>query len=168
MKLAKSTLFLLILLFSFSNFNTPKNNIRIIKKNNNTYLYLPQSINFSLNKTTIDNNCKQQLHLIIQNLKQNPTLKIEIGVHNDLRTKEDLSQVRADILKAFFENYGANPNNINAVGYNVSNLLYNCDDEKVKCSEIEQRANRRVEIKILNPNSLEDFIIVNKNSLAVN
>ncbi len=160
-------LVILVAIFSFSKLNFLVDSIKIVKKNNNTYMYLTQSINFSLNKVYINENCKPQLHLIVHHLKKHPKLKIEVGVHNDLRTKEDLSQTRADILKGFFEKYGANSENITAVGYNKSILLHDCRGKNNKCTEKEQQANRRVEIKILNPDILEDYVVVNNSSGAI-
>ncbi len=157
---------ILISFYSFSKFKMPSDSIKIVKRNNTTYMYLAQNINFSLNKVTINENCKPQLHLVVHYLKKYPKLKIEIGVHNDLRTKEDLSQIRADVLKGFLENYGANSQNITAVGYGSSKLLYDCRGKNNKCTEKEQQANRRIEIKILNPSVLKDYVIINNGGIG--
>jgi len=158
---------ILIPFFSFTKSERPSDSIKIVKRDNVTYMYLAQNINFSLNKVTINENCKSQLHLVIHYLKKYPKLEIEIGVHNDLRTKEDLTQTRASVLKGFFENYGANSNNIKAVGYGNNDLLNDCRGKDNKCSEKEQQANRRVEIKIMNPDILEDYVVINNTVGAI-
>ncbi|HIE44998.1 MAG TPA: OmpA family protein [Flavobacteriaceae bacterium] len=161
--ISKSLLVLIIALqfFSFSSTEPIDNSIRIVKKGDGIYMYLSQSINFELNKTNINNNCKKQLFTLIQQLKKNPEVKVEIGVHNDIRTKEDLSQIRANALKSFLENYGVKPDNVIAVGYGVKKLINDCTSKKKqKCTEMKHRANRRVEIKILNPDVLSNTIVV--------
>ena len=159
--ISKSLLVLIITLqfFSFSGPNPIDNSIKIVKKGDGIYMYLSQNINFELNKTNINDNCKKQLFILIQQLKKNPEVKVEIGVHNDIRTKEDLSQIRANELKSFLENYGVKPDNIIAIGYGVKKLINDCT-KKQKCTEMKHRANRRVEIKILNPDILSNTIVV--------
>ncbi len=153
-----------IITFFLYSFESPNaDSIRIVKKGNNTFMYLSQNINFVLNETNIDDSCKRQLHLVVHYLKMNPNLKVEVGVHNDARTKNDLSQTRADNLKGFFEAYGVASTNVSAKGYHTSIMLNDCADKTKKCSEKEQNENRRVEIKILNPSVLKEYIVVSGN-----
>ncbi|MEE9349320.1 MAG: OmpA family protein [Flavobacteriaceae bacterium] len=160
MKILKN-IFIVIIAFQFLSFAPINDTVKVFKKNNETYFYLSQKINFSLNKITIEEGWKPQLFLLIQALKKNSTLKIEIGVHNDLRSRNDLSQTRADVLKSFIINYGVKDENVITKGYGASQPVINCLDKQIKCTERNQNSNRRVELKIINPNVLENVLVIN-------
>ncbi len=161
-------LLLIVLFLNLSSFTskfdkTPYNAIKLIKMNNETFIYLNQSINFDLNEVIINESSKKQLFIILSYLRRYSNLQIEISVHNSFKTKVDLSQIRADVLKKFFLKYGIKDNHIIAKGYNTSKYINYCRIRK-KCTEKQNNINRRIEIKILNPEILSEsnFVIVQK------
>ena len=164
MKNTSKILLVIVLFFqlvSYAEIDPPQDSIKLIKKNNATFIYLFKNLNFSFNKTKIDENCHRQLYLIAYYLKQRPNLKIEIGVHNSFRNPKDLSQVRAEVLKDFLVKNGVYENNIRAVGYNTSEYINHCQLRN-SCTAKQNLVNRRIEIKILNPEVLEEFIVISK------
>ena len=148
------------LLTSYTN-KTPHGSIKLVKAEKATYIYLFQNLNFSLNEIKIEESCKSQLFLILKYLKENPKLIIEISVHSSFRTKKDLSQIRATVLKDFFVKYGIDSNRIHAVGYKTTKYINHCKYIK-RCTKKQQESNRRIQFQILNPEVLKDYIIVQK------
>lgn len=162
MKLLLSIIFSVTLFLSvYSHNNDPTTSIKIVKNKQETFIYLFQNINFELNEIKINNSIKKQLFVVLSYLKQNQNLNIEIGVHSTFWNKNNLSQIRADVLKAFFVKYGINPKRIIAKGYGISKYLNKCNYYKA-CTEKQFNENRRINIKILNPSVLDDFIVVQK------
>ena len=156
---------LLILSFSFFLFTSfthfPEDSVKLIKNKGTTFIYLFEDMNFSLNEISIEQRQKKQLFIILKYLRENPNLVIEISVHSSFNSTKDLSNIRAKVLKGFFVKYGINKNRIRAIGYNTSKYINKCLYIK-KCTEKQQRANRRVQFKILNPEVLKNYIIVQK------
>ena len=89
---------------------------------------------------------------ILPLLRENPTIKVEIGSHTDARGSakynQRLSQQRAEAVIQYLATKGINPERLQAKGYGESQPVNNCVDG-VECSEEEYQRNRRTTFKVL-------------------
>jgi outer membrane protein OmpA-like peptidoglycan-associated protein len=86
-------------------------------------------------------------------LEKYPDLKIEIGGHTDTRGRaaynQQLSQTRAEAVRSYLlERFRLRPENLTARGYGET------EPETRERNQEELLRNRRVEVKVLNPNVL--------------
>ncbi|MBB6005327.1 OmpA family protein [Arcicella rosea] len=112
-----------------------------------------EHIYYDFDKWEIKKDAWEGLHNLIQLLKDNPNIKVELGSHTDSRADEVynmiLSQKRADEAVNFIVKKGKiAQERIIAKGYGETQLLNRCKDG-VNCSEQEHALNRRTEIKVL-------------------
>lgn len=120
-----------------------------IKLNDSFKIY---NIRYDLNKWIIRPDAAKELDNLVQILRDNPGIVVELGSHTDARASDDynlnLSQKRAESAVEYIIKKGKIPQNrISAKGYGETKLLNKCDDG-VTCSEIEHAMNRRTEIRI--------------------
>jgi outer membrane protein OmpA-like peptidoglycan-associated protein len=111
-----------------------------------------ENIRYDLNKWDIRPDAAKELDNLVQILRDNPNIVVELGSHTDSRASDDynltLSQKRAEAAVKYIIEKGKIPSNrITAKGYGESKLLNKCDDG-VACTEIEHAMNRRTEIRI--------------------
>jgi outer membrane protein OmpA-like peptidoglycan-associated protein len=116
-----------------------------------------QNVFFDLNKSVLRPESRIELDRLVDFLKRNPSLKIEIGGHTDSRgnAKENqaLSEGRAlSVLRYLVEN-GINATNLSSKGYG-SNKPKFTDQEIAEMSterekEAAHQANRRTEYRVL-------------------
>jgi outer membrane protein OmpA-like peptidoglycan-associated protein len=111
-----------------------------------------ENIYYDLNKWEIRADASQGLDKLVQILKENPNISIELGSHTDSRADDkynmDLSQKRADAAVAYIVAHGIAKERITAVGYGESQLVNQCDNGVI-CTEEEHQANRRTEFKVV-------------------
>lgn len=93
------------------------------------------------------------LNKLIDFLKQNPSLKIEISAHTDSRGSEEynlsLSQKRAESVVLFLYFDGEiSKERMSAKGYGETKLVNHCKNG-VECNDEEHGINRRTELKVL-------------------
>jgi peptidoglycan-associated lipoprotein len=109
-------------------------------------------IYYDLDKATIRTDASIELDKIVQILKDNPAIKLELGSHTDSRAtaeyNQKLSQRRADSAVAYIISKGVGASRIIAKGYGESKLVNQCVDG-VTCTEEEHQMNRRTEFKVL-------------------
>ena len=91
----------------------------------------------------------QELNKLVDFMRQNPKIQIEIQGHvnapnNEGRAAQKLSEKRAKVVFDYFVEKGIDPKRMTFVGYGNSAMIF--VDPK---NDEEERANRRVEIKIL-------------------
>ncbi|MGQ1786454.1 OmpA family protein [Saccharicrinis sp. GN24d3] len=107
---------------------------------------------YDLGKWNIREDAAIELEDMIQFLKDNPEIKIELGSHTDARgsaiSNQVLSQKRAQSAVDFMEERGIARNRMVAKGYGENQLKNKCADG-VQCSEEEHQANRRSEVTIV-------------------
>jgi len=94
-------------------------------------------------------------------LKDNPTIKVEIGSHTDSRGSfaynEKLSSRRASVVVKYLISRNIARTRLAAKGYGESTLVNNCDDSRMEtCSEQLHAQNRRTTFKVLS----KDRVIV--------
>ncbi len=107
---------------------------------------------YDLGKWNIREDAATELDDMIQFLKDNPTVKIELGSHTDSRGSaqfnQRLSQKRAESAVTYMVDRGIDNNRVVAKGYGETRLKNKCADG-VACSEAEHQANRRSEVTII-------------------
>ena len=113
-----------------------------------------QNISFESATATLRESSYRELDKVVTLLKNNPTLKIELGAHTDSRGSEasnlKLSNERAQSALNYILGVAKGSiatERITARGYGESQLLNKCADG-ILCSEEEHAHNRRIELKI--------------------
>ncbi|MEO0331949.1 MAG: OmpA family protein, partial [Bacteroidota bacterium] len=110
-----------------------------------------QPIYFDLGKYAIRSDAAQELDKIVEIMKENPSLEIELGSHTDARGSASsnlrLSDKRAKASADYIVTQGISQNRIAGKGYGESTLINRCADG-VSCSEEEHQLNRRTEFKV--------------------
>ncbi len=114
-------------------------------------LHLKQ-IDFEYASKTIEPKMQVQLHKVFIFLKNNPSIKVEIGNHTDSRGGADLNKKlslqRANIIKDYLVKQGIDSKRINTKGYGETQLINHCSDG-IECTEEQHRQNRRTEFIII-------------------
>jgi len=81
-----------------------------------------------------------------------PNIRVQINAHTDSRggagRNQDISEIRAEIVKDYLVDKGINPERIVAKGFGETQLKNRCTDG-VRCSEAEHAVNNRVEFRVL-------------------
>ncbi len=100
----------------------------------------------------IDELAAKELELVVRELKQDPTLKIEIRSHTDSRASttfnDALSQRRSEVTREHLIARGIQPERLVAKGLGERHLLNRCKDG-VECTEEEHHRNRRTEFIVI-------------------
>ncbi|MCA6363927.1 MAG: carboxypeptidase regulatory-like domain-containing protein [Bacteroidetes bacterium] len=114
-------------------------------------LMIIENIYYDLNDWKILPDAEPVLNKIIQVMKANPQVIIEINSHTDSRADDNynlkLSQKRAQSVADYLVAGGIDKKRLKAVGYGETRLLNKCADG-TECAEEEHAANRRTEFKI--------------------
>jgi outer membrane protein OmpA-like peptidoglycan-associated protein len=112
------------------------------------------NIHYDLDKSDIRPDAKPELDRLVQFMKDNPLVRVELSSHTDSRASkaynQRLSQARANSARAYVISQGIDPTRITSVGYGESRLLNKCADG-VPCTEEEHQLNRRTEMKVICP-----------------
>lgn len=106
-----------------------------------------ENLNFQLNTFAITNDSRPKMYELLEVMKRNPQMKIQIQGHiccmqND---KQDLSTKRAKSIARFLEMNGIDKERVTYKGFGVTEPLFAIPEK----SEEERAANRRVEIEII-------------------
>lgn len=116
-----------------------------------TELYQINPIFYDLDKSDIRSDAAEELEKIVQFLKDNEIVTIELGSHTDSRASGPynlkLSQRRAESAVKYITSKGISPERIKAKGYGETQLINECSDG-VNCTEEQHQQNRRTEFKI--------------------
>ncbi len=114
-----------------------------------------QNILFDLDKYVIKEAAKKELNRLVQFMKDNPSVKVELSSHTDCRNtnayNQTLSQNRANASVDYVVSQGISRDRLVGVGYGETKLLNRCADG-VNCTEAEHAINRRTEMKVICPN----------------
>ena len=112
---------------------------------------LPQIL-YDLDKADLRPESRDSLNGLIQTLRDNQNITIELMSHTDARgtskSNIDLSQRRAQSVVDYLISQKIDPARLKAKGYGETKLLNKCKDG-VKCTEEEHQVNRRTEFRIL-------------------
>lgn len=105
-------------------------------------------IYFEVNKAIITKDAEFELEKILDVMKQNLTISIDVRSHTDSRQSaqynQTLSDKRAKATIDWLVKKGVDPSRLTGKGYGESQLVNQCADG-VQCSEEEHQANRRSE-----------------------
>lgn len=122
----------------------------------NTGLVALDAVYFQTGKSLLTANSKPYLKLVGSILAKYPRLKLEIGGHTDnkggVAANKKLSQARAGSVRAYLvSQFPILANSLVAVGYGSS------QPKTDNATEEAREQNRRVEIKVLNPEILKEL-----------
>lgn len=111
------------------------------------------NIYYDLDKAEIRSDAATELDKLVQLLKDNPSISIELSSHTDARAPDEynlnLSQRRAQAAVDYIASQGISRNRLIAKGYGETQLINGCTNERIdECSEDEHQQNRRTEFKV--------------------
>lgn len=116
-----------------------------------TQLYQINTIYYDLDKSDIRPDAAEELDKIVQFLKDNEYVHLELGSHTDARATAaynlKLSQRRAESAVKYIISRGIDGKRLKAKGYGESQLINECADG-VNCPEEKHQENRRTEFII--------------------
>lgn len=111
-----------------------------------------QNIYYDLNKAEIRQDAALELDKLVELLKDNPNIKIELSSHTDSRAEDafnlDLSERRAQAAVRYLILKGISQSRLVAKGYGESQLINGCGND-VDCTEEQHQQNRRTEFKVI-------------------
>lgn len=117
--------------------------------------YLIENIYYDLDKYFIRPDAAIELDKIVEIMKNNPSIEIELGSHTDCRQtasyNQTLSNNRAKAAVEYIVSRGISASRLTYKGYGESQLVNDCACEPTNvssCSEDEHQMNRRTEFKI--------------------
>ena len=123
-------------------------------------------IYYEFDKWSVSNKELSQLDKVVRIMRDNAGLVIEVGAHTDSKNREAYNQIfsdkRAKSVVDYLISKGVNANRISANGYGEMRLVNRCKSF-VKCSEVEQQANRRIEFMIVSGNNYPNGDMIDKN-----
>lgn len=107
-----------------------------------------ENIYYDLDKADIRPDAAKELDKLVQILKDNPNIRIELSSHTDARSSDaynlDLSQRRAESAVNYIVSQGIDPSRLVAKGYGETQLII-----KNAQTEEEHQVNRRTEFKVI-------------------
>lgn len=113
-----------------------------------------KNIHYDLDKYFIREDAKAELNKMVQFMKDNTNVKVELASHTDSRASDDynktLSQNRANAAVDYLVSKGITRSRLIAIGYGETRLLNKCSND-VDCSESLHQINRRTEMKVICP-----------------
>lgn len=111
-----------------------------------------QNIYYAYNSAAITEPSKKELDKVVNLLRTNPSLIVELGSHTDSRGSDDynlkLSQQRAQSAVDYIVSTGVEAAKLKAKGYGENKLVNNCGND-MTCSEEQHLQNRRTELRIV-------------------
>lgn len=111
-----------------------------------------KNIYYDLDKWDIRPDAAFELNNLVQIMKENPAIRIELGSHTDSRADDKyndvLSQKRAESAVAYIVSKGVDVGRMTAKGYGETQLVNKCSNG-INCTEEEHQANRRTEFKVV-------------------
>jgi outer membrane protein OmpA-like peptidoglycan-associated protein len=106
---------------------------------------------FDKNSSVLTADAKTVLAGLVERLKSNPELKIEVSSYADSRATAEyniwLSDRRTKMVVNYLLSKGIQAKRISGNAYGESNLVNRCDDN-VECPDELHRLNRRTEFRI--------------------
>jgi len=110
-----------------------------------------QNIYYDYDKWDIRADAVIQLDNVVQLMRDNPNLSVELGSHTDARGRDpynlDLSDKRAKAAVAYIIEQGIPIERITAKGYGETRLVNRCSNG-ITCTDQEHEKNRRTELRI--------------------
>lgn len=111
-----------------------------------------ENIYYDYGKYELLPEAKHTLDKVIQIMKNDPHIVIELSSHTDSRSSDEfnmaLSKKRAKTAVDYVISYSISPKRITGIGYGETRLINKCANG-VECTEEEHAQNRRTEFKIM-------------------
>lgn len=118
--------------------------------------FLMENVFYDLDDDKIRPDAARELDKLVQFMKDNPAVSIELSSHTDSRAPDDynlgLSQRRAQSAVDYLISKGIETSRMVAKGYGETQLVNGCTND-VECTEEQHQENRRTEFKITNYDS---------------
>jgi len=109
------------------------------------------NIYYDLDRAEIRSDAALELDKLVQLLKDNPNISIELSSHTDSRAPDEynlnLSQRRAQAAVDYIASKGISKDRLIAKGYGETQLINGCTND-VECTEEQHQENRRTEFKV--------------------
>ena len=122
-------------------------------------LFKVENVFYDLAKWDIRPDAALELDKLVQFLKDNPGVSIELSSHTDSRDNDEnnmvLSQKRAQSAVDYMVSRGIARNRMTPKGYGETQLVNGCSND-VECTDAQHQENRRTEFKITNYDSSKD------------
>lgn len=113
-----------------------------------------KNIHYDLDQYFIREDAKAELNKLVQFMKDNPKITVELASHTDSRASDDynqtLSQNRANAAVDYLVSKGIGKKRLKPRGYGETQLLNNCSNG-IDCNEVQHQINRRTEMKVICP-----------------
>lgn len=110
-----------------------------------------ENIYFAFDKAVIKSDSKVSLNKIVTVLNENPTMKIEVNAHTDIRGSASynmaLSKRRAASTMRYLISKGISKDRLISEGYGESQTIIDCEGKE--CTDEEHELNRRIEFVII-------------------
>ena len=130
---------------------TIQKEVALVKKDDKIIIET-EEIHFDYRLWYLRRESRERLAKVIQIMKDNLGIVLEIGTHTDIRGNadynQDLSQRRADSAKDFLVKSGIKADRVIAKGYGESRPIVKCPSEE-SCSEEDHEWNRRCELVVV-------------------
>jgi peptidoglycan-associated lipoprotein len=114
-----------------------------------------ENIYYDLDKWAIRSDAAKELNRLVQLLKDNPKIDIELSSHTDSRAGDQynlvLSDKRAKSAVSYLIAKGIDGKRLSWKGYGESKLVNRCQNDVI-CTEEEHQLNRRTEFKVTHVN----------------
>lgn len=111
-----------------------------------------ENIYFDLNKSIIREDAKVELNKLVELMRDNPEIVIEISSHTDARGSDvlnmKLSESRSQAAVDYIVSKGISSTRLKAKGFGETKLVNKCGND-VKCSDAEHQKNRRTEFQVV-------------------
>ena len=124
---------------------------KLFKLEKNTTVKV-DNIYYDYNSAVLKPESATELNKLVAILRDNPTMRIELGSHSDSRGGDaynlTLSEKRAKSAVDYLIGQGVAKERMVSKGYGETVLLNQCDDG-VKCTDEQHAVNRRTEFKVL-------------------
>jgi outer membrane protein OmpA-like peptidoglycan-associated protein/tetratricopeptide (TPR) repeat protein len=132
-------------------FDDPWLQVQKLKQTKTDKLTVIENIYYDYGSADLLDAARVILDKVIQVMKQDPDITIELDSHTDSRGTDEfnmtLSQKRAQTAVDYMASKGIDKKRLSGKGFGESKLLNKCKDG-VECNEDEHAQNRRVEFKI--------------------
>ncbi len=113
-----------------------------------------KNIHYDLDQYFIRKDAEAELNKMVQFMKDNPNVKVELASHTDSRASDDynktLSQNRANAAVDYLVSKGISASRLKGIGYGETKLINQCSNG-IDCAEAQHQINRRTEMKVICP-----------------
>ncbi len=127
---------------------------KLVADNSNTEIRISENIKYASGRFDIETDAKPVLDKVVNILKDNPNIKIEVISHTDSQGDDSsnlaLSLKRATAVMDYLTSHGIDKSRIKATGNGETAIRNRCKNG-VDCSDLEHEYNRRTEFNFIKP-----------------